>query len=138
MATLALVYIGRHVLLNAKPITGGYNGRKVPDMEFFGFALADHSPDSLPVFGVPFGHLERLWFFGLLLVALGWWLARNLLRGRPGRALAALRDNELAASVMGVPVARYRAAAFTVSSMYAGAAGVLLEIGRASCRERVL
>jgi branched-chain amino acid transport system permease protein len=37
-----------------------------------------------------------------------------------------LRDNELAASVMGVPAARYRAAAFTVSSMYAGAGGVLL------------
>ena len=126
VATLALVYIGRHVLLNAKPITGGYNGRRIPEMEFFGFALADHSPDQLPVFGVPFGHLERLWFFGLILVAAGWWLARNLLLGRPGRALAALRDNELAASVMGVPVARYRAAAFTVSSMYAGAAGVLL------------
>jgi branched-chain amino acid transport system permease protein len=126
VATLALVYIGRHVLLNAKPVTGGYNGRRVPDMELFGFALADRSPDELLVIGVPFEHLERLWYFGLILVVVGWLLARNLLRGRPGHALAALRDNELAASVMGVPAARYRAVAFTVSSMYAGAAGVLL------------
>src|SRR5262249_19568996 len=70
--------------------------------------------------------LERLWYLGLVLVAVGWWLARNILRGRPGRALAALRDNDLAASVMGVPVTRYRAAAFTLSSMFAGASGAFL------------
>jgi branched-chain amino acid transport system permease protein len=126
VATLALVYIGHHVMLNAKPVTGGFNGRRIPEMEVFGFAVGDTSPDTLLVAGVPFERLERLWYFGLILVAVGWLLARNVLRGRPGRALAGLRDNELAASVMGVPVARYRAAAFTVSSMYAGAAGVLL------------
>jgi branched-chain amino acid transport system permease protein len=126
VATLALVYIGHHVMLNATSVTGGFNGRQIPDMQLFGFAFANHSPDSLLILGVPFGRLERLWYFGLVLVVLGWWLARNILRGRPGRALAALRDNDLAASVMGVPAARYRAAAFTLSSMYAGAAGALL------------
>ncbi|GAA5020209.1 hypothetical protein GCM10025734_74230 [Kitasatospora paranensis] len=55
-------------------------------------------------------------------------VARNLLRGRPGRALGALRDSEVAAAVMGVPAGRLRAAAFTVSSMYAGAAGALLAL----------
>jgi branched-chain amino acid transport system permease protein len=126
VATLALLYIGHHVLLNAKSVTGGFNGRAVPPMEVFGFAFDDRSPDQLLIFGVPFGRLERLWYLGLLLVGLGWLLARNLLKGRPGRALSALRDSELAASVMGVPAARYRAAAFTLSSMYAGAAGVVL------------
>jgi branched-chain amino acid transport system permease protein len=126
VATLALVYIGHHVMLNATAITGGFNGRQIPDMEIFGFAFANHSPDSLLILGVPYGRLERLWYLGLILVALGWWLARNILRGRPGRALAALRDNDLAASVMGVPVTRYRAAAFTLSSMFAGAAGAFL------------
>jgi len=126
VATLALVYIGHHVLLNARSVTGGFNGRQVPEMELFGFTFSNHHPDTLLVLGVPFGRLERLWYLGLVLVGLGWWLARNILRGRPGRGLAALRDNELAASVMGVPAARYRAAAFTVSSMYAGAAGAFL------------
>lgn len=126
VATLALVYIGQHVMLNARSVTGGFNGRSIPSMELFGFPLADSGSQVLLVLGVPFDRLERLWYFGLVIVALAWWLARNLLRGRPGRALGALRDSELAASVMGVPAARYRAAAFTVSSMYAGAAGALL------------
>jgi branched-chain amino acid transport system permease protein len=77
---------------------------------------------------VPFGAEERLWYLGLALFAGTWWSARNLLRGRPGRALVALRDSERAAAVLGVAVARHRSAAFVVSSMYAGLAGVLLAL----------
>jgi branched-chain amino acid transport system permease protein len=50
------------------------------------------------------------------------------LRGRSGRALVGVRDSEVAAAVMGVDVRRYKAAAFTVSSAYAGLAGVLLAL----------
>lgn len=127
VATLALVFFGHHAMLNAESYTGGFNGRTVPDMAILGLSLGD-ADDGLAVLGVPFGGLERLWFFGLVLVALAAVAARNLLRGRPGRALGALRDSEVAASVMGVPAARFRASAFTVSSMYAGAAGALLAL----------
>src|SRR5204862_1401030 len=72
--------------------------------------------------------LERLWYLGLALLGLSFWYARNLLRGRPGRALVGIRDSEVAAAVMGVDVRRYKAAAFTVSSAYAGLAGVLLAL----------
>jgi len=48
-----------------------------------------------------------------------------VLRGRPGRALRCLRDSEVAASVLGVNVVRYKAYAFTLSSMYAGLAGAI-------------
>lgn len=126
VATMALVYVGQHVMLNARSLTGGFNGRSIPDLAVLGFSFSDHDPDSLMVLGVPLMRLERLWYVGLALVAIAWLVARNLLRGRPGRALGALRDSELAASVMGVPAVRYRAAAFTISSMYAGAAGALL------------
>ncbi|MBT2393832.1 branched-chain amino acid ABC transporter permease [Streptomyces sp. ISL-1] len=128
IATLALVFLGHHIMLNARDITGGFNGRSVPALEIFGFSFSDTSPDGLAVLGVPFGGLERLWYFGLVLVAVAWLAARNLLRGRPGRALAAVRDSEVAAAVMGVPLSRYRASAFIVSSMYAGAAGALLAL----------
>jgi branched-chain amino acid transport system permease protein len=127
VATLALVFVGQHVLVNATPVTGGFNGRSVPPMEFFGLSLSD-ADDGLAVLGVPFGGLERLWYFGLVLVVAAYLGARNLLRGRPGRAMGALRDSEVAAAVMGIPATRFRAAAFTVSSMYAGAGGALLAL----------
>jgi branched-chain amino acid transport system permease protein len=127
VATLALVFIGEHVMNNAKSITGGFNGRAAEPMEFFGFTLSDRDP-YLEVLGIEFGAYERLWYFALVLLVAGILVARNLLRGRPGRALGAVRDSEIAASVMGVPVARYRSMAFVVSSMYAGLAGVLLAL----------
>jgi branched-chain amino acid transport system permease protein len=126
VATLALVFLGHHVLLTADSVTGGFNGRSVPPLRIGGFAF--DQGDGLSVLGVPFGAEERLWYLGLVLFALTWSTARGLLRGRPGRALAALRDSETAASVMGVHVARYRSAAFVVSSLYAGLAGVLLAL----------
>jgi branched-chain amino acid transport system permease protein len=47
---------------------------------------------------------------------------------RAGRALHAVRDGEVAASVMGVHVTRFKGAAFLVSSMLAGLGGVLLAL----------
>ena len=75
-----------------------------------------------------YGQRERLWYLGLGLLVLAYLYARNVLRGRPGRALQTIRDSEVAASVMGVNVRRYKAAAFVVSSMYAGLAGVLVAL----------
>lgn len=127
IATLALVFIGEHVMTNAHNITGGHNGRPAEPMSVFGFSFSDNDPD-LAVLGIEFDRYERLWYFGLVLVLGGIVAARNLLRGRPGRALGAVRDSEIAAGVMGVPVARFRSMAFVVSSMYAGLAGVLLAL----------
>ncbi|MFJ6000172.1 branched-chain amino acid ABC transporter permease [Streptomyces sp. NPDC092370] len=126
VATLALVFLGHHVLLTADSVTGGFNGRSVPPLELGGFSFSADS--ELTLLGVPFGAEERLWYLGLALFALTWFTARGLLRGRPGRALVALRDSETAAAVMGVDVSRYRSAAFVVSSMYAGLAGVMLAL----------
>lgn len=127
VATLALVFLGHHVMLNAEPVTGGFNGRSVPPMEIFGFSFTGSDP-YLAVLGVPFGATERLWYLALVLLAFAWWTAHNLLRGRSGRALTAVRDSEVAAAVLGVPVARYRSGAFIVSSMYAGLAGALIAL----------
>ncbi|AKN74551.1 branched-chain amino acid ABC transporter permease [Streptomyces sp. PBH53] len=127
VATLALVFLGHHLLLTADSVTGGFNGRSVPPLRLGGFAFTAGEPE-LTVLGVPFGAEERLWYLAVALLGLTWFTARGLLRSRPGRALAALRDSETAAAVLGVDVARHRAAAFVVSSMYAGTAGVLLAL----------
>lgn len=126
IASLALIFIGQHVLFNAGSLTGGFNGRDVPPLRLPGLAF-DDSP-GLVLFNVPLGALERLWFLGLALLVPAAWIARGVLRGRPGRALNTIRDREVAAAVMGVPVARYRAGVFVLSSMYAGAAGALLAL----------
>ena len=128
LASIGLVFVGQHILQNATSITGGFNGRDAPPFSLFGFHFANDHPSNFVVFGVPYGQLERLWYLGLLLVLLSAWYARNLLRARPGRALEGIRDSEVAAAVMGVNVPLYRAAAFTVSSMYAGLSGVLLAL----------
>jgi branched-chain amino acid transport system permease protein len=128
LASIGLVFIGQHILQNATAVTGGFNGRDAAPFDLFGFHFANDHPSNLSVFGVPYGQLERLWYLGLLLVVLAAWYARNLQRNRPGRALEAIRDSEVAAAVMGVNVPGYRAAAFTVSSAYAGLAGVLLAL----------
>jgi branched-chain amino acid transport system permease protein len=126
IATLALIFAGQHVLFNAEAVTGGYNGRPVPPLELFGFVFAD-SP-GLVVLDVPFGSLERLWFLGLVLLAGAAGFGRGVLRGRPGLAMNTIRDHEIAAGVMGVPVSRYRAGVFVLSSMYGGLAGVLVAL----------
>ncbi|WP_434600627.1 branched-chain amino acid ABC transporter permease [Streptomyces sp. A5-4] len=125
IATLALIFIGQHVLFNARDLTGGFNGRTVPTLSLFGF---DFDDTELIVAAVPFESAEKLWYAGLVALAAGALFARGVLRGRPGRAMNAIRDHRIAAGVMGVPVARYRAAVFVLSSMYAGLAGVLLAL----------
>ncbi|GAT64696.1 branched-chain amino acid ABC transporter permease [Planomonospora sphaerica] len=127
IATLALIFIGHFAMSNATPVTGGHNGRPVPPMELFGFAFTD-TPEPLVIAGVPFGALERLWFLGVVLLVGAGLFARGVLRGRPGRAMNTIRDHEIAAGVMGVPVTRYRAGVFVLSSMYGGLAGVLIAL----------
>ena len=131
IASLSLVFIGQHIMFNAPAVTGGFNGRNVTDFSLFGFHFSESNPD-LSVLNVPFGQYERLWYLALVLVVVGYVVAKNILRGRAGRAMHMVRDSEVAAAVMGVNVRRYKAAAFVLSSMYAGLAGVLyaLTFGR--------
>lgn len=125
IATLALIFIGQHVLFNAGGLTGGFNGRDVPVLSLFGI---DFDDTEVVIAAVPFGASEKLWYAGLAALLVGALFARGVLRGRPGRAMNAIRDHRIAAGVMGVPVARYRAAVFVLSSMYAGLAGVLIAL----------
>ncbi|MEV0258149.1 branched-chain amino acid ABC transporter permease [Streptomyces sp. NPDC050732] len=125
IATLALIFIGQHVLFNAHDLTGGSNGRDVPPLDLFGITFDE---SEVVIAAVPFGSAEKLWYAGLVLLLGCGLFARGVLRGRPGRAMNAIRDHRVAAGVIGVPVARYRAGVFVLSSMYAGLAGVLLAL----------
>jgi branched-chain amino acid transport system permease protein len=127
IASIGLVFLGQHILLNATGVTGGFNGRDAQPFAVPGFSFSDVGP-ALTVLGVPFGQLERLWYLFALLLAGSAWLARNIVAGRPGRALECVRDSEPAAASMGIDVRRAKAAAFCLSSMYAGLAGALFAL----------
>lgn len=62
---------------------------------------------------------------GVVLVLITVAVVLNLMHGRNGRAIMAVRDNRIAAESVGVNVTKYRLMAFTVASALAGAAGVL-------------
>lgn len=125
LASLGLVFLGQHVMVNAASLTGGFNGRDAAPMRVPGYAFDNDDPASLRVLGEPFDRLERLWVLFVILLIVAAWLARNVLRSRTGRAWATMRDSETAATVLGIDVPRAKAVAFTVSSMYAGLGGVM-------------
>ncbi|SDQ67818.1 amino acid/amide ABC transporter membrane protein 2, HAAT family [Arthrobacter crystallopoietes] len=124
VSSLALVFIGLHVLNTVSPLSGGFNGRSTPAFEVLGLRF-DHSDNPVTILGVPFGRAELLWYLGIVLLVLAYWFARNLLKSRPGRAMKLVADSQLAASVMGVPVMQYKGKVFFASSVYAGLAGVM-------------
>lgn len=76
-------------------------------------------------FGIPIDADQWLYFFTLAMATAMFVLGGNLLRGRVGRALTAIRDHHIAAQAMGVHNALYKSLAFGVSAMYTGVAGAL-------------
>ncbi len=76
-------------------------------------------------FGLPLSQDMWLYYFTLA-ISIGIYIASvNLLKSRSGRAMMAIRDNEIAASAMGVDVALYKTLAFGVSAGITGVAGGL-------------
>lgn len=78
-----------------------------------------------PPFGLPLNPDQWLYFFTLAIAAGMFILAYNLIRGRVGRALVAIRDQHIAAEAMGIHNALYKSLAFGVSAMFTGVAGAL-------------
>ncbi len=68
---------------------------------------------------------QWLYFVALAVMLLMFWLGWNLLRGRIGRAMVAIRDQPTAARAMGVDTAMIKSMTFGVSAMYTGVAGAL-------------
>ena len=76
-------------------------------------------------FGLPLSDDQWLYYYCLIVMVLLYWAAWNLLRGRSGRAMMAIRDHGMAASTMGIDIARYKTITFGISAAYTGIAGAL-------------
>ncbi len=111
MATVAAQFIIIWLILQMYSITGGADGLSVPRPEIGGFVIKSKG---------------SYFYLVLLIVCLATFVAKNLVRTRTGRAFIAIRDNELAAEVMGVNLWSYKLLAFFIGCVYAGVAGSLL------------
>ena len=96
--------------------TGGVQGivldKPLPlfEMEFLGKQLSE----------------DRWMYYLVLIVAvLMFWLANNLVKGRIGRAIVAIRDQPIAAGALGVNLTAVKTLTFGVSAAYTGVAGAL-------------
>ncbi len=78
-----------------------------------------------PPAGLPLNPDQWLYYFTLVVLLVMLAGAANLVNGRTGRALMAIRDHPIAAAAMGVNTALYKTLAFGVSALYTGVAGAL-------------
>ncbi|MBS0547927.1 MAG: branched-chain amino acid ABC transporter permease [Proteobacteria bacterium] len=77
------------------------------------------------VFGYSLSTQAHLYFFLLFFAVLAIIVTLNLMRSRIGRAFVAVRDQDIAAEIIGIDIFRYKLLAFAISSFYAGVCGVL-------------
>jgi len=111
LATFALALAVPQILKYFEHWTGGSQGIVL-------------SKPSAP-WGLKLNPDQWLYLMTLGVLVLLFVLAANLLRGRTGRAIVAIRDNPIAAEAMGVNTALYKSLAFGVSAAYTGIAGAL-------------
>lgn len=98
------------------------------------FSLIDEpslhlEPGGKTILSGPMGALGitklSTFFVGIVLILLVLFYIQNMVDSRPGRAIAAIRDNRIAAEACGIPVTKYKLMAFVSSAAMAGAAGAL-------------
>jgi branched-chain amino acid transport system permease protein len=111
MATIAAQFIIIWIIIQLRSLTGGTDGLLVPKPTIGHISLSSKT-----------GYYYLVTVFAVLATI----TAHNIVRTRAGRAFIAIRDNELAAEVMGISLWSYKLQAFFIGCIYAGAAGSLL------------
>jgi branched-chain amino acid transport system permease protein len=113
IATLGFGEIVRNVLNNWDSLTGGPMGiQRIPMVKLFGFTINPYKKIAF---------LVMVWIFVLVFYI----MFERLGRSRMGRALQAIRDDEIAAEAMGINTTKYKVWAFAIGAAAAGVAGSL-------------
>lgn len=76
-------------------------------------------------FGMQLSGDQWMYLVVLMTAVVMFWIARNLLDSRTGRAMMAIRDHQMAADTMGIDTARFKTTVFGISAVYTGIAGAL-------------
>ena len=124
LATFALAVVTPSLIKRPAELTGGVRGILIlqPDPPQF----------AQSVFGTITGTAmtsdQWIYYIVLFVAVLLFWLAWNIARHRPGRAMRAIRDAEVAAAASGINVSGFKTLAFGISAFYAGTAGSLFAL----------
>lgn len=111
IATLAAQFIIEWLINHVTWISGGIESSiQVPPPVVFGYKLESQ---------------RQLYFFLLFFAVLAIVATMNLMRSRVGRAFVAIRDQDIAAEIIGINTFHYKLKSFAISSFYAGVTGVL-------------
>ncbi len=110
LATLAAQYLIGWLLLHGGRLTGGLYGLSVPRAGIGGFVVETD---------------QGYFLFAMVILLLMSYFAKSIERSKIGRAFIAVRDNDLAAEVMGINIFKYKLLAFSIGSFYAGIAGAI-------------
>ncbi len=110
MATVAAYFIIHWAVLQLQDLTGGTNGLPVPRFSIFDINLNTKT---------------NFFYVVMVILVIATYAAKNIMRTRAGRAFVAIRDNDLAAEVMGVNLWSYKLQAFFIGCVFAGIAGAL-------------
>lgn len=113
LATIAFAELITWVLVHWKAVTLGTDGVDVKAPYFFAWRIGGDTPKYFVLLGV---------------AAFMYLLAKCILRSKIGRALVAIRENEIVAQCNGIDVARTKTIAFALSAFYAGIGGALFAL----------
>jgi len=121
LATFALAVVTPSLIKRPAGLTGGVQGILVPQPDPPPLASSVYSA----VTGTAMTSEQLIYYITLFCALVLFWFAWNLVRHRPGRAMRAIRDGEVAAAASGINIAGYKTLAFAISAFYAGIAGSL-------------
>jgi len=110
VATLAFQFVIEYVIIHWDSVTRGIRGIELPIPHVLGISLQKNQA-----------------YFGLLFILAVFlmWGGKNIIRSKIGRAFIAIRDNDVSAEIIGIPIFPYKLLSFSISAFYAGVAGAL-------------
>jgi branched-chain amino acid transport system permease protein len=110
VATLAFQFVIDYIIIHWESVTRGTRGIELTTPYVFGISLEKNQTYFLLLF---------------LMTVFLMWGAKNIIRSKIGRAFIAVRDNDVSAEIIGIPIFPYKLLSFSISAFYAGIAGAL-------------
>ena len=110
VATIAFQFVIDYIIIHWDSVTRGIRGIELPTPHVFGISLEKNQ-----------AYFILLFILAVFLI----WGAKNITRSKIGRAFIAIRDNDVSAEIIGIPIFPYKLLAFSISAFYAGVAGAL-------------